>query len=160
MHLLYLDVNQRFRLHQAAIERQVLGEPGYLVLHVAQTSFNLLVAFAVDAPRHLGPLELLSLAVNLLFQVANARARRLRAAHRIDHAVTRLVAAEFEDAIKNGVAPGRVRSHEKFAEQVRHQPVAYVLRPTGADTRHYTNSSGARYHPCPVQCRRNRTCSG
>jgi len=51
-------VNDRIRLHQAAVKRQVLFQARNLTLHIAEIPINLLVALLIDAPRDFGGLQL------------------------------------------------------------------------------------------------------
>ena len=76
LHLLHLHVNERVRLHQTAVKRQVLVEARDLALHVADTALDLLVALPIDAARHVGGFQLASLLLIFRFELAHARARR------------------------------------------------------------------------------------
>src|SRR3984957_14831228 len=75
LHLLYLHVNDRVRLPQSAVERQVLVQPRDLALHIAQSSVDLLVALTIDAPPHFRRFELAALLFILRFELADTRAR-------------------------------------------------------------------------------------
>jgi hypothetical protein len=65
----------------------------------------LLVALSIDAPRDLGRRELGALLRVLGFEAADARTRRQRAAHRIDDAITGVVAAQLERAVEARRSP-------------------------------------------------------
>jgi hypothetical protein len=66
---------------------------------------DLLVALSIDAARHLGRLELGALLRVLGLETADARTRRQRAAHRIDDAITGVVAAQLERAVEARRSP-------------------------------------------------------
>src|SRR5271165_4457747 len=74
LHLLHFDMNQRLRLDQTTVKRQILIQARDLALHVAETSFDLSIALTVDPPRRLSGLQLTALSSVLRFERANARA--------------------------------------------------------------------------------------
>ena len=133
LHGLHFDMHQGIRLHQAAIERQVLSEAGDLALHVPEAPLHLLVPFTIDPARHIGGLQFLALTAVLRLQIANARSGREGAAHRIHQSKARIVAAQFEHGIEHeengqgcqreqhGAALRRVRSNHQLAEQIHHE---------------------------------------
>src|SRR5882757_4989785 len=148
LHLLYLDVDQGIRLHQAAVKRQILSEPGDLALHVAETALHLFVALAIDTARHIGRRELFPLSAVFRFQPGDARTRRQRAAYGIHHSKARIVSAEFECGIDHAhgehyhqhpvdcPAPGCMRTDDEFAKQVRHEKWFLPTSSEGTETLH------------------------
>src|SRR5580658_3035009 len=132
LHLLHLHVNERVRLHQTAVKRQILVQARNLTLHVAETALDLLIALAIDPPRHFGGFQLAALLLVLRLEAADARARDERSTHRIDHAKSGVVSAELERRVQKGgrkqhrqtqqhrAKLRRMRSDDQLAEIIRH----------------------------------------
>src|SRR5882757_444381 len=141
LHLLHLHVDDRIRLHQASVKRQVLVQARNLTLHVAEALVDLLVALLIDATRHFRGRQLGALLFIFSFETTNARARRERAAHGIDHTKTGVVSAEFKRRVQN-----RDRQQRSQADQHRTPPRR--MRPDDQITERIHHTS-IRYHPKP-----------
>ena len=126
LQLLHLDPDIGVRLHQAAVESQVLVQPRDLALHVPEALFDLLVALAIDPSRHLGSFQLGTLLGVLALQRPYPGTGGQCAAHGIDDPEARIVPAELkrpveqEDSAEQAAAqqrdatPGRVGANDQL----------------------------------------------